>query len=351
MHDVAVVGGGPVGLATALYAVRSGLSVTVLEPRGGVVDKACGEGLMPGGVAALAELGIEPAGSELRGIRYVSGARQVEADFTAGLGRGVRRTVLHEALSAAVAAEGVDVVARAATGVELRGGSARISTRGPGGRTGPALEARYVVAADGLHSPVRRALGLEAATRGPQRFGQRRHYGIRPWSSHVEVHWGRHGEAYVTPVGDDLVGIAVLSVRRASFEEQLAGFPRLCERLAGAEPVTTVRGSGPLRQRTARRVAGRVLLVGDASGYVDALTGEGISLGMTQARAAVAALGAGRPESYEKEWRRASWRYAVLTHALVQGTRPRWMRRAIVPAASAAPGLFRAAVAELGRAR
>ena len=72
---------------------------------------------------------------------------------------------------------------------------------------------------------------------------------------------------------------------------------------------------------------------------------------MTQARAAVAAVGAGQPESYEREWRRAGWRYAVLTHALVQGTRPPWLRRAIVPAASAAPGLFRAAVAELGRAR
>ncbi len=155
----------------------------------------------------------------------------------------------------------------------------------------------------------------------------------------------------MTPVGADLVGIAVLSVRRASFEEQLAGFPSLRERLAGAEPVTTVRGSGPLRQRTARRVAGRVLLVGDASGYVDALTGEGISLGMSQARAAVAAVGVGHPESYEGEWRRATWRCAALTHALVQGTRPSWMRRAVVPAASAAPGLFRTAVAELGRVR
>ena len=351
MRDLAVVGGGPVGLATALYAVRSGLSVTVLEPREGVVDKACGEGLMPGGVAALAELGIEPRGSDLRGIRYLSATRCAEADFTDGLGRGVRRTVLHEALSAEVAAAGVDVVARAATGVAQGEGSVRVSTRGPGGSTGPVLEARYVVAADGLHSPIRRALRLEVDARRPQRYGQRRHYGIRPWSSHVEVHWGQDGEAYVTPVDDDLVGIAVLSTRRASFEEQLAGFPSLRERLAGAEPVTTVRGSGPLRQRTARRVSGRVLLVGDASGYVDALTGEGISLGMTQACAAVAALCADRPQSYERAWRRASWRYAAMTHALVQGTRPAWARRAIVPAASAVPGLFRAAVAELGRTR
>ena len=73
--DVIVVGGGPVGLATAMYAVSSGLSVVVLEPRQGAVDKACGEGLMPGGVRALASLGVNPVGWDLDGIRYVCGGR------------------------------------------------------------------------------------------------------------------------------------------------------------------------------------------------------------------------------------------------------------------------------------
>ena len=347
--DVVVVGGGPVGLAAALYAVGSGMSAVVLEPRQGAVDKACGEGLMPGGVRALANLGVNPFGWDLVGIRYICGERQAEADFSAGRGRGVRRTELHTALRSAAATAGVKVLPFAACEVVQSSEEVHVRTQGPGKTPGPDVYGRYLLAADGLHSPTRRMLGLEVCTLGPQRFGQRRHYGLLPWSSHVEVHWGSHGEAYVTPVGADLVGVAVLSARRVAFEEQLDEFPRLRERLANASAATRVRGAGPLRQRVARRVAGRVLLVGDAGGYVDALTGEGISLGMAQARAAVSAVRADRPHAYERAWRQASWRYAAMTHALVQATRPAWARQVIVPAAAALPTVFRAAVRELGR--
>ena len=347
--DVVVVGGGPVGLAAAMYAVRSSLSAVVLEPRQGAVDKACGEGLMPGGVHALAALGVNPVGWDLVGIRYVSGGRHAEADFSAGRGRGVRRTELHTALRSAAAAAGVKILPLAAREVVQSSEEVHVRTQGPGQALGPDLHCRYLLAADGLHSPTRRALGLQVYARGLQRFGQRRHYCLQPWSSYVEVHWGNYGEAYVTPVGPDLVGIAVLSARRVAFEEQLDEFPRLRERLANASAATRVRGAGPLRQRAARRVAGRVLLIGDAGGYVDALTGEGISLGIAQARAAVSAVGGDRPHAYERAWRQTSWRYAAITHALVQTTRPTSARRAIVPAAAALPAVFRAAVRELGR--
>ena len=90
MTDLVIAGGGPVGLAAALYAVRAGLSVVLYEPRAGTIDKACGEGLMPGAVAALAGLGVHPAGHRLRGIRYIAGDRRAHADFRAGPGLGVR---------------------------------------------------------------------------------------------------------------------------------------------------------------------------------------------------------------------------------------------------------------------
>jgi flavin-dependent dehydrogenase len=125
-------------------------------------------------------------------------------------------------------------------------------------------------------------------------------------------------------------------------------FPRLAERLAGATPVTPLLGAGPMRQKASRRVAGSVLLVGDAAGYLDALTGEGISLGLRCAREAVACLVAGRPQDYEAAWWRATRRYRLLTGSLLAAARRPGLRRTIVPVAGAAPGLFGAIVNGLG---
>jgi flavin-dependent dehydrogenase len=95
--DLLVVGGGPGGLATALHARTLGLSVIVAEPRATPIDKACGEGLMPGGLAELASLGIDPPGLPLRGIAYLREHRRAEALFRGSPGRGVRCTTLHSA--------------------------------------------------------------------------------------------------------------------------------------------------------------------------------------------------------------------------------------------------------------
>jgi flavin-dependent dehydrogenase len=162
------------------------------------------------------------------------------------------------------------------------------------------------------------------------------------------VHWSPAGEAYVTPVGEGRVGVAVLSGRGGTFEELLATFPALSRRLQGL-PRSRVRGAGPQRQRSSARVRGRSLLVGDAAGYVDALTGEGIAAGVTQARAAVAAVLADDPASYERTWRRATRRHDLLTLGLLTLTRHRSLRSGIVPAASALPRVFEMAVNQLAR--
>jgi flavin-dependent dehydrogenase len=144
------------------------------------------------------------------------------------------------------------------------------------------------------------------------------------------------------------VGVAVLSARRGGFDDLLDGFVTLAPRLRGV-PRARVRGAGPLRQRSSARVRGRSLLVGDAAGYVDALTGEGIAVGVAQARAAVAAVVADDAASYERAWRRATRRHDLLTHGLLTATRHGALRTRIVPAASALPKVFEIAVNQLAR--
>jgi flavin-dependent dehydrogenase len=338
MRDLVVAGGGPVGLVTALYAARAGLDVVVREPRQGVIDKACGEGLMPAAVADLLDLGVRLDGRRLDGIRYVDRGHDAEARFRHGPGRGVARTALHGALLDAAAAAGIPVEHASVTHLEHRPGHVLVDGE----------PARFLVAADGLHSGLRRRLGLDAPPRVARRYGLRCHVDAAPWTSFVEVHWSPAGEAYVTPVGDGRVGVAVLTAGRGGFEEALTSFPTLAPRLLGVAR-SRVRGAGPLRQRSSARVRGRCLLVGDAAGYVDALTGEGIAVGVAQARAAVDAVLAADPARYERAWRRVTWRHDLLTHGLLSATRHRAVRGRIVPAASALPRVFELAVNQLAR--
>ncbi|HZI95933.1 MAG TPA: FAD-dependent monooxygenase [Actinomycetales bacterium] len=345
MTDLLVVGGGPVGLVAGIEAACRGMDVVVVEPRESPVDKACGEGLMPGTVALLRRLGVDPPGRDMAGIRYVTarGDRTAEHLFRRGPGRGVRRTDLQAAVAARAGAAGVRTVRDRVVGLAQDGAGVRALLAG-----GDVVEARWALGCDGLHSGVREHLGVRTTTNG-RRFGLRRHVRVAPWTDLVEVHWGRSAEAYVTPVADDEVGIAVLGPKGPGFEAALRQFPALRDRLSGGAWTTEVRGAGPLQQRVAARRRDRVLLVGDASGYVDALTGEGLRVGLAGAVAAVRAVAAGRPHEYEREWWRLTREYRWLTSSLVGATRSPAVRRALVPAAAGLPGVFGGLVEQLAR--
>lgn len=336
MIDLLIAGGGPAGLATAIHAARAGLDAVVLEPRPAPIDKACGEGLMPGAVRALAELGVTLDGHPIHGIRYLDGRCLAEGRFRQEAGMGVRRTVLHAALFRRAADLGVPMLARKATGIRQDGDSVTVA----------GLTARYLVAADGLHSPIRRQLGLERPDPRRARFGLRQHFAVAPWTTCVEVHWSALGEAYVTPLAPELIGVAVLTGERLPFDELLTAFPALRHRLP-LRSATSVRGAGPMRRQVRARVAGRVLLVGDAAGYIDALTGEGISLALTGAAHLVRCLRAGRPQEYEQAWLRATRRHRLLTDTLVRIRASSLLAPGIVPLAARAPAVFTALVNQL----
>lgn len=338
--DLVIVGGGPVGLATAIAARQRGLSAVIIERSAVLPDKACGEGLMPGALGVLRQLEVSLTGSlELRGIRFVDGEVVANGEFPGQRGRAFCRRSLMLALVERASIVGVQLLA----GHTLRRfryddrvASATVVRRGGGTAL---LRGRLLVGADGLRSVVRRQLGHELAGRGRPRFGLQRHYSCAPWTDWVEVHWHDRAEAYVTPLGDSEVGVALLSHERpAPFEQMLGYFPSLSVRLGAT--AGRVRGAGPFEQRVSAVLGPGVALVGDAAGYLDAISGEGLALGLRSALALVERYAAGELWRYPGDHARITASYQLMTRVMLSiGRRPRLRRWAIAQLAQH-PGLF-----------
>ena len=347
MRDLLVIGGGPAGLACAAACAARGLDVLVLEQRALPIDKACGEGLMPPGVRALDAVGAlsrVPAEDRapFHAIRWVDEDGTAAEARLAEPGMGIRRVALSAALAAAARRAGAEVRERcAATGHRPLGDAVAVDTDAGEER------ARLVVAADGLASQVRAREGFEAPGGPARRFGIRRHFARPAWTDAVEVHFAEGAEAYVTPAGAARVGVAFLceEAARDRHERLLGRFPRLAARLAAAPADSAVAGAGPLLRPARGRRRDRVVLLGDAAGYVDALTGEGLSLAFEAAlglaRAAPAALR--RPEAlaaWEVDVARRHHRYEACARlALALARRPD-LRRAFLREAARHPRAF-----------
>lgn len=291
---VIVAGGGPAGLAAAIAARQAGLDVSVYDCSRPPIDKACGEGIMPDGLAALQQLGVTiPADQacSFRGIRFLDETHSVEATFANGMGFGVRRVVLHELL----------VQHAAALGVELNWGTRVTGVSGNAIQIdGGLVPFRWLVCADGQNSLLRRKSRLFPTVEAGLRYGFRRHYKVESWTDFVEVHWAKCGQMYVTPIASDEICVAFIT-RELSlrFDEALPQFLKLSKRLGGASVSGTTIGA-VTTSRILRRVQnGPVALIGEAAGSVDAITGEGLSIAFRQAFALASAMRRNQIDRYQ----------------------------------------------------
>ncbi len=323
--DIFVIGGGPAGLAAAIATRRRGFNVTVADAIIPPADKACGEGLMPDALAALSTLGVSISAADsfpFRGIRFLDRGRAVAASFPSGCGRGVRRTTLHRMM----------IEKAEAVGVKLRWGT-QVDCE--------ALRCGWIIAADGENSLARKWAGLDVRLRDCCRFGFRRHYRIEPWTDCMEIHWGRTCQVYVTPVTTDSVCVAAISREsQLRLDDALRELPDLARRLTPGTIISTERGAVTSSRKLKAVYRDRIALIGDASGSVDAITGQGLCLAFRQATALAEAIECGDLERYQRTHRqiarRPEWMARVL---LTLGDRAQ-VRRVAMCAMAAHPALF-----------
>jgi len=308
--DVFVIGGGPAGLAAAIAMRQRGFQVTVADGSKPPIDKACGEGLLPDGRAALAQLGISvPAADShaLRGIRFVSGGLRVDASFPHGEGLGVRRTALHRLMVERADALGVSFLWQTPVS-GLRADGVCVGNQ--------VIRSRWIVGADGGSSLVRGWAGLDRYRTDRARYAFRRHYRIAPWSDCMEIHWGSGAQIYITPVASDEVCVALVSRDMVS-DRALASFPEVTMRLGKASPSSPERGAVSSTRQLRQVSAGRVALVGDASGAVDAITGEGLCLTFRQAQLLAECFTSGDLRRYQQQHRALARRPVMMARLML----------------------------------
>jgi flavin-dependent dehydrogenase len=291
---------------------------------------------MPDGVAAAESLGIslERAGARpFPGIRFCEAGQPVEAHFPHGEGLGLRRTALHRLMVDCAADAGVHM----AWGVHVHGiedATVRVDDC--------SVRAPWIIGADGANSRVRRWAGLDASAHNRRRFGFRRHYVVRPWTEFMEIHWADACQLYITAVSETEICVTLISRSPALRpDDALLRFPEVARRLAGARMDASLDRGGISAHRRLKAVAGgRVALLGDASGSVDAITGEGLCLLFQQAVALAAALEAGDLRLYEQEHRRIGRRPEWMAALLLLLDRHRRLRRCAMHTFTSHPWIF-----------
>jgi geranylgeranyl reductase family protein len=337
--DALIVGSGPAGSSLAVGLARAGASVLLVESSRHPRPKACAEYASPRILEELGRIGMAPdewtdAAVPLGGMHIHAGEHSSVIRYADRRGSrsawGLDRKAFDARLASHAVERGAELRERASA-VRLEAGRGRV--RGAWIRyreTGreELVTADWTIGADGVRSTVARLVGVERQVRFPRRLGLVAHYsGTDGLTGHGEMHVGAGGYIGLAPMpgGELNVGMALpmdgaSGSSRVRFEGAIAAIPAVTQRLAGAQRLTPIRGAAPIGHRVSRVAGPGWLLIGDAAGFVDPFTGEGIHRALRSARAAAdAILGGGDVEgAYARERRRAFAAKTALTW-LVQG--------------------------------
>lgn len=355
--DVLVIGGGPAGATAAFQLATSGLGVTLIDRAHFPRDKVCGESLSPGAIARLQSIGMWPGANsaetsgalesmQIRGMQLRSpGGTTFRGRYQGGqggVGLAVRRTVLDHELLKMTRIRGARVIeGMEATAVEITSGGAAVVTVREGGHASTTrMEARRVIVADGRRSFVARQLGfIDAAPppRGRSRFAVRAHCdNVAGLSDFAEMQVGAGGYCGIAPLSLSTANVCYVlfgdrlemgpDTIESDFRRDLGRFPEVARRLESARLQGPVRIAGPLRLRSRRQSFGPFIACGDATGFLDPFTGEGIAHAIATGVLAAAAVGAslrghgGAFPAYEREvrsLRRIKGAAALVLHGMV----------------------------------
>jgi flavin-dependent dehydrogenase len=334
--DVFILGAGPAGLAAAICARQEGLDVAVADHREPPLDKACGEGLMPDCMDALEALGISIDAKDRHpfvGIRFLNGERSVDARFSRGLGWGIRRTILHQLILDRALQLGVRFY-WSAKFKALRDDIVFFSDH--------VLRSRWIVGADGISSTMRALAGLDHGFEISRRVGIRKHLLVSPWSEFVEIYWSDYGQAYVTPVSDSDVCVALITRNKhpLPFSEALRHFPSLQKRIEVGLYSSEARGSATVTRYLRHVTRGNLALIGDASGSVDAIAGEGLAMAFKQASALATAMKNNDLKSYERAHKQIRFTPTFMASSMLLMDKHRSLRERSFSAFERNPSLF-----------